>query len=182
MNLIKDQKKINENNPQIYIACLSAYNNGFLHGEWIDVSEGIDHINECIKEILSTSPVAEECEEWAIHDFQGFGDFRVSESHDLEELCEMAEFFKDYENFPCDVLSSLLNDYGIGGAKEKIDDDYIGEFNSETDLAYHYVEETGILDGANKSVSMYFDYEAFGRDLDLNGEIFSFSGHYFWNR
>lgn len=182
MKLLKSPAKISEDSPQIYVACLSAYNNGFLHGAWIDASEGIEHVRECIKEILSSSPVAEECEEWAIHDFQCFGNYKVDEYHGLEELCEVAQFMKEFDRFPLDVVSYLIDDFGIEGAKEKMEDDFIGEFDSASDLAYHYVEETCLLDGVHKSIAMYFDYEAFGRDLDLNGDVLSFSGHYFWNR
>jgi len=182
MNCVKSQIKIDEDSPQIYIACLSAYNNGFLHGSWIDASEGIEHVRECIKEILKSSPVAEECEEWAIHDYQGFGNYKVNEYHDLEELCEVAELLKECDKFPAEVVSCLIDDYGIEGAKEKMEYDYIGEFDSSSDLAYHCIEETGLLDGVHKSVAMYFDYESFGRDLHLNGDVITFSPHYFWNR
>jgi hypothetical protein len=30
---------------RIYVACLAAYNAGYLHGEWIDVTD-TDSINE----------------------------------------------------------------------------------------------------------------------------------------
>ena len=181
MNCIKSQIKIDQDSPQIYIACLSAYNNGFLHGEWVDASEGVEHVRECIKEILATSPVAEECQEWAIHDFQGFGNYKVTEYHNLEKLCEVAEFLKECDKFPSDVVSSLIDHYGIVRAKDKMQDDYIGEFDSDLDLAYHYVEEFGILEGVTKYVASYFDYASLARDLDLNGELLNFSGHYFWN-
>jgi Antirestriction protein (ArdA) len=26
--------------PRIYVACLAAYNNGYLHGAWIDAIQG----------------------------------------------------------------------------------------------------------------------------------------------
>lgn len=182
MDCVKSQNKINEDNPQIYVACLSAYNNGYLHGGWIDASEGIEHVRECIKEILKSSPVAEECEEWAIHDFQGFGNYKVDESHDLEELCKVAEFLRECDKFPAEVVSWLIDDYGIDGAKEKMEDDYIGEFDTSSDFAYHYVEDSGMLEGISKDIAMYFDYDSLGRDLDLNGDVISFSGHYFWSR
>ena len=184
MNCVKEQNKISEDNAQVYIACLSAYNNGYLHGAWVDATEGVEHVRDRIAQILSSSPMWREecCEEWAIHDFQGFGNYKVSEYHGLEELCAVAECLKECDKFPSEVVSWLIDDYGIDGAKERMDDDYIGEFDSSSDLAYHYVEETGLLDGVHKSVAMYFDYEAFGRDLDLNGDVISFSGHYFWNR
>ncbi|WP_197724637.1 antirestriction protein ArdA [Sphingobium amiense] len=41
-----------ETTPRIYVACLAAYNNGYLHGEWIneeaDASEW--------RQYLDTSP------------------------------------------------------------------------------------------------------------------------------
>lgn len=40
---------------RIYVACLASYNNGVLHGEWIDADEGVDHIHEEIAKILRTS-------------------------------------------------------------------------------------------------------------------------------
>ncbi len=33
-----------ENAIRIYVACLAAYNNGILHGAWIDATQGEDGI------------------------------------------------------------------------------------------------------------------------------------------
>jgi len=30
--------------PQIYVACLASYNNGFLHGQWIDATQSEEEI------------------------------------------------------------------------------------------------------------------------------------------
>lgn len=43
--------------PRIYVACLSAYNNGFLHGEWIDCDQDAEVIWAEIKEMLKASPM-----------------------------------------------------------------------------------------------------------------------------
>jgi len=172
---------INENNARIYIACISAYNNGFLHGRWIDAYQGIDHIQENIKEILESSPVAEECDEWGIHDSDGFGNYIVSESHDLSDLCDVAELINDCQDFPPKLVTSLIQDYGIDEAKSKMDDDFIGEFDSVTDLAYQHIDDSGLLHNVDKTITMYFDYKAFGNDLVLNGEVLEFDGFYFWN-
>lgn len=186
MYTMKNSTNKSNVNIQIYIACLAAYNNGFLHGRWVDASLGIDHVREQIKFILLDSPMDEEgypCEEWAIHDFEGFGNYKISEYHDLEELCEVAEFLKECEekDFPSDVVSWLIDDYGIEGAKEKMEDSFIGEFDSDSDIAYHLVEETGMLEGVCNRIAQYFDYEAYGRDLSMGGDVMSFSGYYFWN-
>jgi len=52
--------------PQIYIACLSAYNNGKLHGNWVTVDGDVDDLEAAIAEVIKTSPEPD-AEEWAIH-------------------------------------------------------------------------------------------------------------------
>lgn len=39
-------------NPKIYVACLAAYNNGILHGRWIDADQDADEIRAGIAEML----------------------------------------------------------------------------------------------------------------------------------
>jgi antirestriction protein len=67
---------------RLYVASLSDYNAGILHGEWIDVTdEGA--MREGISAMLASSPTAKQeglpAEEWAIHDYEGFGELRLSE-------------------------------------------------------------------------------------------------------
>ena len=51
---------------RIYVACLASYNNGILHGRWIDVTDE-DAIWSEVQAMLKASPLDEICEEWAIH-------------------------------------------------------------------------------------------------------------------
>ena len=41
---------------RIYIACLASYNNGRLHGEWIDATSDADDMGEQVARILRASP------------------------------------------------------------------------------------------------------------------------------
>ncbi|MCE3238388.1 MAG: antirestriction protein [Gammaproteobacteria bacterium] len=41
---------------QIYVACLASYNNGILHGAWIDATQDVELIHSEIKIILEKSP------------------------------------------------------------------------------------------------------------------------------
>ena len=56
---------------RIYVADLAAYNNGILHGVWIDATQDIDDIQEQINDMLASSP-EEDAEEYAIRDDEGF--------------------------------------------------------------------------------------------------------------
>lgn len=38
-----------------------------------------------------------------------------------------------------------------------------------SDVAYYLVNEAGMLDGVSDHISRYFDYDAFGRDLEIGG-------------
>jgi hypothetical protein len=59
---------------------LSDYNAGILHGVWIDAVEDADELQEPIDRMLAASPTTRRygdvAEEWAIHDFEGFGNLR----------------------------------------------------------------------------------------------------------
>ena len=39
---------------RIYVACLAAYNNGKLHGVWIDATDDIDDIQDQINDMLGS--------------------------------------------------------------------------------------------------------------------------------
>ena len=77
--------------PQIYVACLASYNNGILHGKWIDADQDASSIYDEIHEMLADSPI-EGAEEFAIHDFQGFGGARIDEYDSINDVAELAAF------------------------------------------------------------------------------------------
>ncbi|MFX9180936.1 antirestriction protein ArdA, partial [Acinetobacter baumannii] len=81
--------------PRIYVACLAAYNNGILHGAWLDVTEDACAIWDGIAAMLAKSPVPD-AEEWAIHDYEGFAGIRISEYEGIERIAELAGFLAEH--------------------------------------------------------------------------------------
>ena len=75
--------------PRIYVACLAAYNNGRLHGRWIDADQSVDEIWSEVQAMLAASPEPG-AEEWAIHDYEGFGALRLSEWESFERVSAIA--------------------------------------------------------------------------------------------
>jgi len=71
--------------PSIYVACLASYNNGILYGQWIRVDQELSMIQDEIQRLLAESPI-EEAEEYALHDYEGFGSINLSEYEDLETV------------------------------------------------------------------------------------------------
>lgn len=80
-------RNTNKNEIRIYVACLAAYNNDILHGAWIDANQDPYDIWEEVSAMLMASPITD-AEEWAIHDYEGFEGYSISEyekmARDLE--------------------------------------------------------------------------------------------------
>lgn len=165
--------------PTIYVACLAAYNNGFLHGEWIDATQDIDEIYAEISKMLKTSPFRH-AEEFAIHDFEGFGDEQLSEYDSIEHVVKIAQFI--IENG--ELGGALLGNYTTEEAEKLLEDHYNGAYESEVDFASSIFEDC-YANAIPENLKFYFDYEAFARDLfindyfsvEVNGKIHVFSNY-----
>lgn len=74
--------------PRIYVADLAAYNAGSLVGRWISL-DGID--SDELHEIIQSKVLMPGHEEWAIHDYEGFGSIPVGEYDSLENIVAHVE-------------------------------------------------------------------------------------------
>jgi antirestriction protein len=175
--------------PRVYVACLAAYNNGWLHGRWIDAAQEYDDFRAEIDAMLKDSPVTKEygeiAEEWAIHDSEGFGSYRVEEWSNLEELCEIANLIENEDNgeLILELVSHLGSGTSIEDAKEFLDNNYQGTHKDVGEYAEYITEECGTE--IPKHLQHYIDYDRMGRDMELNGDIFTLELndglHVFWN-
>ena len=147
--------------PSIYVACLAAYNNGFLHGQWIDANQEPRAIHSAIQDMLAQSPVGG-AEEWAIHDYEGFGGLRLSEYEDITKVAEIAKLIQEHG----EAWALYAEFEGIEYAtKERFEEAYQGEWDSEEDFAQNLAEETMEIP---QHLQFYIDYEKFARDLFIN--------------
>ena len=80
--------------PSIWVASLSDYNNGILHGAWIDAARDQAELQADIEALLAASPwtarTGEPAEEWAIHDHDGFAPLRLDEHDSLRWISRVA--------------------------------------------------------------------------------------------
>jgi antirestriction protein len=97
--------------PRIYVACLAAYNSGWLHGAWIAVEDDADAVWAAIAAMLKASPVAG-AEEFAIHDYEGFGGVEIAEYAGVDRVVEIAGFLRERG-----VLGALVLEH-VGGDLE----------------------------------------------------------------
>jgi antirestriction protein len=71
---------------RIYVASLSDYNAGRLHGVHIPIEgQDVEEIWEKVREMLAKSK-EHNAEEWAIHDHEGFGKWQLSEWESFDTI------------------------------------------------------------------------------------------------
>ena len=165
--------------PKIYVACLASYNSGILYGQWIDADQCANDIYDQINTMLAGSPIAN-VEELAIHDYEGFGEIKLSEFEDIETIVKYVEFIMEHE----ELGQALIAYYGLEEAQTMMADHYHGYYDSEVDFARYVLEEYHCNPIADNWLC-YFDYEAFAHDLFINdfcsvevdGNVHVFSYH-----
>ncbi len=168
-----------ETEIRIYVACLAAYNNGILHGRWIDALQDADAILEDIGRMLKASPIAG-AEEFAIHDHEGFEGARIEEYQSIYSVAEIVAFIGEHGKLGGKLLEYLGD---LEDARTAMEEDYRGEYLSLADFAQELTEETMEIPQA---LRYYIDYERMGRDLDINDVLAVETGfeevHIFWRR
>ena len=147
--------------PKIYVACLASYNNGILHGQWIEADQDAEAIMNEIQDMLGQSPVCD-AEEWAIHDYEGFEGIRLSEYESIEEVARLAELVGEHGEAFAAYAGYVGSDYATA---EGFREAYMGKWDSEEEYARHIAEET--LDIPER-LEFYMDYEKYARDLFIN--------------
>ena len=155
--------------PRIYVACLAAYNNGRLHGAWIDAAQEPWALYDDVRAMLMASPIAQ-AEEWAIHDYEGFGSVRIGEHTGLDRVSELADFIARHGEIGAALLDHYSGDMDV--ASEALTERYLGAHPSLADYVQEVTEETTPIP---PTLRYYIDYQAMARDAELNGDLFTLS-------
>ncbi len=132
-------------NPKIYVACLASYNNGRLHGCWLDATQDLDCINDEIQNMLSNSKIPD-AEEFAIHDFEDFGSFHLGEYESITHVHELAIFIQEHGELGAEVLQHFGE---IEGAQDALENNYHGAYDSELDFAMQLFDDCYLHDIPN---------------------------------
>lgn len=152
-----------------YITNLGKYNEGELIGKWIDFPISEEELQEVFEEI----GINERYEEFFFTDYEN-NLFNLGEYASIDTLNEVGELLEDIEDSE-EVLEALLEaGYDIYDAIEIVKNcDYIfyDNCNDMEDVAYEYVEQTGMLDNVPEFAQRYFNYEQFGRHMDMEGHF-----------
>ena len=155
----------------IYLTNLGKYNEGYLVGEWVKLPVDDSELEEVKKRI----GINDYYEEWFITDYETDIDgLKIGEYEDIEYLNELAEIA---EKDP-DILAALVYQgyTSIEDIKAHEDDVFYittpdGFESEEYAVGYYYAIECSCLNIPDELIN-YFDFEAYGRDIMLEGSFY----------
>jgi antirestriction protein len=158
--------------PRIYVASLSDYNEGRLHGGWFDANREPEELEKEIGFMLACSPEPV-AEEWAIHDFEGFGLAYISEYESLETVSRLAKGISEHGLAFAAWAAVQNNDEEALG---RFEDSYLGDWDDLEEYAdemlcgFDLEEEKKLLPESIRPYLM-LNTAAFARDLELGGDV-----------
>lgn len=159
----------NELYINVWIGNLGKYNGGELIGEWFKLPVDME-------EVAAKIGLNEQYEEYQINDYetnlQGLEIHHYENINNLNELAEQLDSLEEYQQL---ILQAYIENYGVTNLFAELDTiDFDNariwyEVESLTDIAYEVIEGSGLLNSMPENLQCYFDYEAFGRDLGIEG-------------
>lgn len=153
--------------PRIYVASLADYNNGVLHGTWLDATGDVEHLAAEISRMLAKSPTTPTAEEYAIHDYEGFGHYRVEEYSSLDRVNRIARGIAEHGPPFAAWASTVETDDELN----HFDEAFMGSWPSLTEYAEQLLDDFGLTRELEEHIPellqsyVRIDAAAFGRDL-----------------
>lgn len=159
--------------PRIYVASLADYNDGRLHGAWIDAAQDDDELGAAVKDMLAQSP-SPGAEEWAIHDYEDFGPLRLDEFESLATVAKLARGIAEHGPAFAAWAAHVGTD---SEALDEFEDAYMGEWDNAVAFAEEMFDDLWqmeeIMRGVPELLAPYvsIDHEGFVRDMVSNGDL-----------
>lgn len=153
---------------RIFLTNLGKYNEGDLVGTWVELP-----VEDDFRAALAEIGINDQYEEWFISDYEtNIQGLKIGEYDNIFELNEQMLELDSLDEYQLIGMSAWLESgEDLKTAIESCDDVSIyPDCSNTTDLAYEYVDQLGGPETLDQdTLERYFDYEAFGRDLDIEG-------------
>lgn len=165
-----------ELSPKIYVASLSDYNAGRLHGEWIDADQSEEEVFEAIAAMLARSSEAG-AEEFAIHDFEGFGGMRIGEYEPIDRVVRLAAGLAEHGTAFGRWAQRCLDEVAPAEFESELsrfEEAFLGQWESEEAFAASVLEDQGVEELLDAVVPtglrpyVTVDVASFARDLSTD--------------
>lgn len=107
---------------------------------------------------------------------------KIGEYDDIDELNEAAEAIADFDGEQLEVFGAFLKDgCSLSDAVEHTENNdftYYADCFNMSDVAQQYCDDCGILARIPDDLQYYFDFEAYGRDMEIEGTFYEVNGGY----
>ena len=172
---------------KIFVTNLGRYNEGVLQGEWVKLPIPGDKLDE----VLARIGINSTSEEYFITDYESsMANLEISEYTSISEVNALAEQLEELDDWKYEKLCAVVEAESPSSVKaiqafiQELDSfDLIPEIEDEADLGEYYAEECALFNALPEVVARYFDYEAYGRDIHLEGRgVFTSFGYVEDNR
>lgn len=157
---------------KIWVGNLGKYNEGDLVGQWFTLPADIEEIKEAIG-------INEKYEEWFIADFQA--PFTIRQHDCIENLNAIAERIDSMDDHEIEAAAELVGIGVVGDFEDGLNEvedgrvHFYHDCDTMEEVAMTIVNETGMLDEVPDKVALYFDYEAYARDLEIESTFLELS-------
>jgi antirestriction protein len=175
---VERAEKLGVDHPRIWVGSLSDYNNGILHGEWIDAARQADEVWADINRMLAASPTmaetGEPAEEWGIFDYEKFGNVRVHPVDQIETVARIARGIAEH-GLAFAAWADVME--GDDEALKHFEDGYVGHYEDVEAFIEERIDDAGyeqMLDRAvPESLRPYvkIDIDGMASDMQMSGEI-----------
>ena len=167
----------------VYLSNLGRYNEGVLQGRWLKLPAS----KEALEKVLDEIGINEMYEEYFITDSEsdiiGINNV-INEFSNIQKLNELAECLELLSEDEERKLEAILEYESCSSATELIEIiedmenyDLLDGIDTEEALGYYYADELCCIN-IPENIKCYFDYEAYGRDIRLEGNgIFTSYGY-----
>ena len=165
-----------------FITNLGKYNEGELVGEWIEFPISEEDLQAVLTRIGigSTDDFGSPYEEYFFTDWDlpsGMDWEIFGEYPNIDQVNEVAEAIEE-SSYPEDVVSAVFDHYSydIDAAIETLRNSefmFYPNVDDATSLAEYAINDIdgGIENLSKETLQDYFDYEAYGRNMEVSGSI-----------
>lgn len=163
--------------PRIWVGSLADYNNGILHGAWIDAAQDEVDLQAAVLAVLVTSPwtarTGEPAEDWAIHDYDGFGPLRIDEHENLNWISRVGKGIAEHGL----AFAAWADVVEEPERLAEFDEAYQGHYDSLTAYVEQLVNDLGYDELLDRVVPttlrpyVKIDIDATARDLLFGGDL-----------
>lgn len=169
--------------PMLYVGTYAKYNNGSIEGAWLKLSDYMDA--EEFYEACNELHADEEDLELMFQDFDGFPRELYSEAaglNDLEKIFEYIEYCKKHGQ---EFIDALLCELDFDELEDAVDNTYYlcdSTFgNRDYNIGEAFIEEIGGIENLDEdTLKRYFDYEAYGRELQWDIRVIISDGKIYY--